>query len=46
MLTRPFVLLRFQTPEYDFDADGGTVTWPIDRGLLVASADAAAATCA
>ena len=37
LLTRPFVLLRFKAPEYDFDADGGTVTWPIDRGLLVAS---------
>jgi hypothetical protein len=36
ILTRPFVLLRFRTPEYDIDADGGTVTWPIDRGVLVA----------
>ena len=36
LLTRPFVLLRFKAPEYDFAADGGTVTWPIDRGLLVA----------
>jgi hypothetical protein len=36
LLTRPFVLLRFKTPEYDFAADRGTVTWPIDRGLLVA----------
>jgi hypothetical protein len=35
-LTRPFVLLRFQKPEYQIDADGGTVTWPIDRGVLVA----------
>ena len=35
-LTRPFVLLRFRKPEYDIDADGGTVTWPIDRGVLVA----------
>jgi hypothetical protein len=35
-LTRPFVLLRFQRPEYQIDADGGTVTWPIDRGVLVA----------
>jgi hypothetical protein len=34
---RPFVLLRFRAPEYDFHPDGGTVTWPIDRGLLVAS---------
>ena len=37
LVTRPFVLLRFKAPEYDFDANGGTVTWPIDRGLLVAS---------
>ena len=36
LLTRPFVLLRFKAPEYEIDADGGTVTWPIDRGLLVA----------
>jgi hypothetical protein len=36
LLTRPFVLLRFKAPEYDFEADRGTVTWPIDRGLLVA----------
>jgi hypothetical protein len=36
LLCRPFVLLRFQAPEYEIDADGGTVTWPIDRGVLVA----------
>jgi hypothetical protein len=35
-LNRPFVLLRFQKPEYQIDGDGGTVTWPIDRGVLVA----------
>ncbi|HMJ95459.1 MAG TPA: hypothetical protein VK486_06380 [Thermoleophilaceae bacterium] len=35
-LRRPFVLLRFQAPEYQVDADGGTVTWPVDRGVLVA----------
>jgi hypothetical protein len=35
-LRRPFVLLRFYKPEYHFNADGGTVTWPIDRGILVA----------
>ena len=45
LLTRPFVLLRFHAPEYEIDADGGTVTWPIDRGLLVAPAGAAAASC-
>jgi hypothetical protein len=33
---RPFVLLRFHKPEYRIDSDGGTVTWPIDRGVLVA----------
>jgi hypothetical protein len=35
-LTRPFVLLRFHKPEYEIGANGGTVTWPIDKGLLVA----------
>lgn len=35
-LLRPFVLLRFRKPEYEIDSDGGTVTWPIDRGVLVA----------
>jgi hypothetical protein len=35
-LRRPFVLLRFHKPEYEIDADGGTVTWPINRGVLVA----------
>ena len=38
VLTRPFVLLRFRKPEYTAGAEGGTVTWPIDRGLLVAPA--------
>lgn len=33
---RPFVLLRFHAPEYDATAERGTVTWRIDRGLLVA----------
>jgi hypothetical protein len=36
LLTRPFVLLRFGPPRYDMDPDGGTVTWPIERGVLVA----------
>jgi hypothetical protein len=36
LLRRPFVLLRFRAPEYEIEADGGTVTWPIERGLLVA----------
>jgi hypothetical protein len=35
-LRRPFVLLRFYKPEYEFRPDGGTVTWPINRGVLVA----------
>jgi hypothetical protein len=35
-LTRPFVLLRFHAPEYQIDTAGGTVTWPVDRGVLVA----------
>jgi hypothetical protein len=38
VLTRPFVLLRFHPPRYETDAEGGSVTWPIDRGLLVAPA--------
>ena len=36
VLRRPFVLLSFEPPEYDIHAGGGTVTWPIERGLLVA----------
>jgi hypothetical protein len=35
-LRRPFVLLRFHKPEYELHSDGGTVSWPIDRGVLVA----------
>jgi hypothetical protein len=35
-IARPFVLLRFHKPQYEIDADGGTVTWPVDRGVLVA----------
>ena len=35
-LTRPFVLLRFRKPEYTTSSEGGTVIWPIDRGVLVA----------
>ena len=38
MLTRPFVLLRFRKPEYETNANGGAVSWPIERGLLVAPA--------
>jgi hypothetical protein len=36
-LRRPFVLLRFHKPEYHLSPDGGTVTWPINRGVLVAA---------
>jgi hypothetical protein len=38
LLVRPFVLLRFGKPEYEIEADRGTVTWPIESGLLVAPA--------
>lgn len=37
LVIRPLVLLRFKAPQYEFHPDGGTVTWPIDCGLLVAS---------
>jgi hypothetical protein len=37
VVRRPFVLLRFEAPRYDFGSDSGTVTWPIDRGVLVAA---------
>jgi hypothetical protein len=36
LLGRPLVLLRFRKPEYHIEPGGGIVTWPIDRGLLVA----------
>jgi hypothetical protein len=36
LLRRPLVLLRFRAPEYEIGADRGTVTWPIESGLLVA----------
>jgi hypothetical protein len=35
-IARPFVLLTLHKPQYEIDADGGTVTWPINRGVLVA----------
>jgi hypothetical protein len=34
-LARPFVLLRFQAPEYELDADRGIVRWRIRDGILV-----------
>ena len=36
LVTRPFVLLRFFAPEYETSSKGGTVTWRINKGLLVA----------
>jgi hypothetical protein len=36
LLTKPFVLLRFYAPEYETTPRGGTVTWRINKGLLVA----------
>jgi hypothetical protein len=36
LLVRPFVLLRFEVPEYEAAGNRGAVTWRIDRGLLVA----------
>lgn len=36
LVTKPFVLLRFFAPEYETAGNRGTVTWRINRGLLVA----------
>src|SRR3954447_23305820 len=36
LVTKPFVLLTFLAPEYDTSGEGGTVTWRINKGLLVA----------
>jgi hypothetical protein len=36
LLTRPFVLMRFQAPEYAMDTEHGVVRWRIERGILVA----------
>lgn len=38
ILTPPFTLLCFKAPEYEVESDRGSVTWRIDRGLLVAPA--------
>jgi hypothetical protein len=35
-LRRPFRLLSFRGPRYRTEGHWGSVTWPIDRGLLVA----------
>jgi hypothetical protein len=34
-LSRPFVLLSFQAPEYEMDANRAVVRWRIAKGLLV-----------
>jgi hypothetical protein len=36
--TRPFVLLSFQAPEYEMNAERGIVRWRIDKGYLVSRA--------
>ena len=36
LLVRPFNLLRFMAPKYDVAPRDASVTWRIDRGLLVA----------
>ena len=38
LIARPLVLLRFSAPEYELTPRRGTVTWRIQRGLLVAPA--------
>ncbi len=35
LVARPLVLLRFRWPEYELDESRGSVTWRIERGLLV-----------
>jgi hypothetical protein len=35
LLFRPFVLLRFQAPEYEMDRERGIVRWRIEKGVLV-----------
>jgi hypothetical protein len=36
LLRRPLRLLTFRAPRYETEANRGAVTWPIDRGILVA----------
>jgi len=38
LITRPFVLLRFQKPEYEMDHARGIVRWRIEDGVLVGQA--------
>jgi hypothetical protein len=35
LLFRPFALLRFHAPDYEVEGDRASVTWTIERGLLV-----------
>ena len=35
LVARPLVLLRFRSPEYELLESRGSVTWRIERGLLV-----------
>jgi hypothetical protein len=35
LIGRPFVLLSFQAPEYEMNANRGIVRWRIERGVLV-----------
>jgi hypothetical protein len=35
LLFRPLVLLSFQAPEYEMNADRGIVRWRIEKGILV-----------
>jgi hypothetical protein len=35
LIGRPFVLLRFQAPEYEMNATRGIVRWRIEKGVLV-----------
>src|SRR3954471_9059384 len=37
LLFRPFVLLSFQAPEYEMDANRGVVRWRIESGVLVSA---------
>ena len=37
LLFRPFVLLAFQAPEYEMNANRGIVRWRIERGVLVSA---------
>jgi hypothetical protein len=36
LIAKPLRLIVFRAPEYDIEANGGTVTWRIEKGLLVA----------